>query len=173
MRIYIVGAVSSGKSTFGRQLSAKLQIPYQSLDELVHIPDKSEPSGNRKRSLEERYAMFASILSRKDWIMEDVGRPCFAEAQKEADLILLLELPARIRRFRIIKRWIKQRLRIERCIYKPTFKMLRNMLQWSKDYDTGKDNLKDRIALYKEKIIILRNNKDISKFLINISKDLT
>jgi hypothetical protein len=38
------------------------------------------------------------------------------------------------------------------------------MLQWSKDYDEGKDNLKDRISPYKEKVIILKNNKDINRF---------
>ncbi len=41
MKIYIVGAVASGKSTLARELSGLTGIPYTSLDEVVHIPDKS------------------------------------------------------------------------------------------------------------------------------------
>ena len=40
-----------------------------------------------------------------------------------------------------IKRWIKQRLGIEKCSYNPRYEMLKSMLQWSKDYDLGKDKL--------------------------------
>ena len=39
------------------------------------------------------------------------------------------------------------------------------MLQWSKNYDIGKDKLKERISLYREKVITLRNNNDIKAFL--------
>ena len=38
MKIYIVGAVASGKSTLAKKLSKIWDIPYQSLDEVVHIP---------------------------------------------------------------------------------------------------------------------------------------
>lgn len=35
MRIYIVGSISSGKSTLAKNLSKILSIPYQPLDEVV------------------------------------------------------------------------------------------------------------------------------------------
>ncbi|WP_281418335.1 hypothetical protein [Clostridium simiarum] len=35
----------------------------------------------------------------------------------------------------------------------------------AKEYDKGKDKLKDRISPYKEKVIILRNNRDINEFI--------
>ncbi len=41
MKIYIVGLVSSGKSTLAKVLSKKLKIPYYSLDDVIHIPDKT------------------------------------------------------------------------------------------------------------------------------------
>lgn len=162
MKIYIVGSVSSGKSTLARKLSQILEIPYQSLDEVVHISDKSHPFGNRKREIKERDNMFCSVIHQKEWIIEDTGRPCFEEGLKAADRIILLEIPPRIRNFRIIKRWIKQNLGIEQCIYKPRYEMLKCMLKWSKDYDAGKDKLKERISQYKEKVLILRNKKDIN-----------
>lgn len=62
---------------------------------------------------------------------------------KEADKIILLEISTKIRNCRTVERWIKQRPSIEKCIYNPRFKMLENMLRWSKDYDLGKDKLKE------------------------------
>lgn len=165
MKIYIVGSVSSGKSTLAKKMSVILKILYQSLDEIVHISDKSNTLGNRKRPTEERDNLFYSIIQRPSWIIEDTGRPCFEEGLKMADTIILLEISPKIRNYRIIKRWIKQRLGIEECIYNPRYQMLKCMLQWSKDYDEGKDNLKDRLSPYKEKVITLKNNKDINVFL--------
>ncbi|MGF7059689.1 adenylate kinase family enzyme [Brassicibacter mesophilus] len=62
MKIYIVGSVSSGKSTLAKKLSESLNIPYKSLDEVVHIPDKSYSWGNRKRKVEERDKLFYSVI---------------------------------------------------------------------------------------------------------------
>ncbi|WMM23953.1 hypothetical protein RBU61_13600 [Tissierella sp. MB52-C2] len=39
------------------------------------------------------------------------------------------------------------------------------MFKWSKNYDAGKDNLKERIAVYQEKVINLKNSKNIYEFL--------
>lgn len=165
MKIYIVGPVSSGKSTLARKLSKTLSIPYQSLDEVVHIPDKSNLWGNIKRQVEERDKLFHSVIQQPNWIIEDVGRSCFEEGLNEADEIVLLEVSSKIRNCRIIKRWIKQRLGIEKCIYNPRYEMLKCMLKWSRNYDLGKDKLKDRISPYKDKVSTLSNNKDINTFL--------
>lgn len=166
MKIYIVGSVASGKSTFAKRLSEALKIQYKSLDEVMYILDKTNPWGNRKRQVEERNIIFHSIIQQQDWIVEDVGRLCFEEGLVQSDIIILLEISTNIRNYRIIKRWIKQRLGIEKCIYKPCYHMLRSMLQWSKDYDAGKDNLKDRISPYQEKVITLRSTRDINAFLV-------
>lgn len=169
MKIYIVGPVSSGKSTLAKKLSDKLGIPYHALDEVVHIPDKSNPWGTRRRGAEERDNLFCSIIHQPEWVIEDVGRPCFEKAFKAADRIILLEVPVKVRNYRIIKRWIKQKLGIEKCIYNPRYEMLQCMLQWSKNYDKGKDELKVRISPYQEKVVVLKNNIDVNAFLENLS----
>lgn len=165
MKIYIVGAVASGKSTLARELSGVTGIPYTSLDEVVHIPDKSNVWGNRKRQVDERDRLFNTIISQKDWLIEDTGRTCFEEAFKAADSIVLIKLPPRVRNYRIMKRWIKQRTGIEKCSYTPSVQMLKSMFKWSKEYEIGRDGLKLRLSTYKDKIIILRSNKDIKEFL--------
>ncbi len=170
MKIYIVGAVSSGKSTLAKKLSKASGIPFRSLDEVVHIPDSSNPWGNMKRQAEERDKLFSSIIQESDWIIEDVGRPCFEAGMKESDTIVLLEIPSSIRNFRIIKRWIRQRLGLEECFYTPSIKMLRSMLKWSRDYDLQKDGLKSRIDRYSGKVVKLGGNKDIEAFLDTIGE---
>ncbi len=45
----ILDSVSSGKSTLVKNLSKTFNIAYKSLDDIVYIPDKTSPWGNRKR----------------------------------------------------------------------------------------------------------------------------
>lgn len=164
-RIYIVGAVGSGKTTFGKRLSAKTGFPFCELDGIVYKPDKNSEIGNKKRSVEERDVLFGSVVRQKDWIIEDAGRSYFEEGFQRADFILLLEPPVRIRNYRILKRWIKQNLHLETCLYKPTWIMLKCMFRWSKNYESGADNIKKRLLPYRDKIVILRSNKDIRSYL--------
>lgn len=168
MKIYIVGAVASGKSTLAKELSQLLHIEYTSLDQLVHIPDQGSPWGNKKRPIEERDQLFLEILQKQDWIIEDTGRSCFEEGMGYADYILLLDTRPGIRKFRILTRWIKQRLGLEKCIYRPDIRMLKCMFGWSKDYDTGKDSLKERLRPYQHKVEIIHNSQEGLAFCKNM-----
>lgn len=165
MKIYIVGSVSSGKSTLAKKLSEELNIPYTSLDNVVYEIDLSNPRSNTKRTDLERDKLFNFITDENNWIIEDVGRSCFKDGLKKADKIILLDTNKYIRNYRIVKRFMKQKLGIEKCSYTPNFKMLSLMLQWSKNYDSGKDKLKSKISIYEEKVIVLRNTNDIKNLI--------
>lgn len=89
MKLYIIGHVASGKTTLAREISARLGVPCFHLDEIVYMPDGSSPLGNRKRTPEDRDALFCEIISRHDWIIEDVGRECFSRGLLEADEVVL------------------------------------------------------------------------------------
>lgn len=93
VKIYITGSVASGKSTLARRISQIIEIPCYHLDEVVHIPAPEEASGNKKRLIEERNALFHDILNSPDYVMEDAGRVCFAEGMRQADIVILLEIP--------------------------------------------------------------------------------
>jgi adenylate kinase family enzyme len=168
MKLYIVGSVASGKSTLARRISKITGIPCYHLDEIVYTPDPTDSWGNRKRPIEERDALFTDILTSEYYIMEDAGREYFTEGMKQADLIILLEIPLRIRRKRILFRWIKQNLRIEKCIYKPRLDVLKSMFRWAKNYDTDADGTKARVAPFYNKTIVLHNNKEIKTYLNSI-----
>lgn len=168
MKLYIVGSVASGKTTLAKRLSKITGIHYTALDEIVHKPDMSSKWGNKKRTIEERDEMFSQILHQENWIIEDTGRLCFSEGLKQADKIVFLEISPIIRNRRIVLRWIKQRMGIEKCLYKPSYAMLKCMFGWSKDYDNGKDGLHERIKPYQNKTIVLCNNNDVNKYISEI-----
>ncbi len=159
MRLYITGCVGSGKSTLARRLGAASGVPYTHLDEIMYRPDPSSPLGNTKRDPAARDSMFKSIISQKNWIIEDAGRECFKEGISSSDKLILLKLPRRTLYRRVIFRWVKQRLGIEKSIYKPTFVMLRSMLQWVREYDIT------HLLPYARKIVILKSVREIDFFI--------
>lgn len=165
MKIYIVGSVASGKTTLAKRISSRTHVAFYSLDAVVHIPDRNNSWGNRKRPAEERDGLFRSIMRQTSWIAEDTGRPCFAEGLEQADTIILLEPSEATRKRRIIFRWIKQKLGIEKCTYKPRYAVLTCMFRWSKDYTLGRDGLKERLVPYRNKVRVFTHNRDIRTYL--------
>ena len=79
-KLFITGPVGSGKSTLAREIARRMGIQCTELDSLCYVPDDS-PSGNRKRPVEERDALFSAALAEPRWVMEDAGRACFEEAR--------------------------------------------------------------------------------------------
>lgn len=84
---------------------------------------------------------------------------------KQADTIVLLEIPLHVRKRRIVLRWIKQRIGIEKSLYIPSYTMLKCMLGWAKNYDCGKGELYDWLRPYQDKLIVLHNHQEIEKFI--------
>jgi adenylate kinase family enzyme len=159
-KIYIIGPVGSGKTTFATELSKKYKIKYYELDKVSWDDDH----GNIKRSDEEALKLFNDILRHKSWIIEDVGRDKFIKGRKEADVIYYIKLSRIKSYYRVSKRWLKQKLGIERYNHPPTFK------QWfyfistvNTYYSREKDKLKS-LEEYKEKLVFV-TKKDIKKIL--------
>lgn len=165
MKLYIVGPVASGKSTLARKISEKTGIPCYHLDEVVYEEDPTDSWGNRKRPLEERDRIFSSILAQPDFIIEDAGRECFLQGMALADTVLLLEFSPAVRRRRIVLRWLKQNLGIEKTIYRPKVAVLRAMFRWTRNYDSGADGVKGRIAEFGNKTRVLAGPRDVRRYL--------
>jgi hypothetical protein len=140
-------------------------VPCHHLDELVHVPDPAQPWGNRKRPAAERDALFASILSGPEWIVEDAGRECFLAGMRRADAVVFLEPGPLVRRKRILFRWVRQNLGVEKCIYRPRLAVLKSMFKWARNYETGKDGTKARLARFAGKMILLRTNRAVRAWL--------
>lgn len=165
MKLYIVGPVGSGKTTLARQISQATGVPRFHLDQVAHQRDRSAKIGNRKRPEEQRDAIFHWILARHDFILEDTGRLCFAQGLETADQILLLEPPTWVRMGRILRRWVRQNLGKEPYAYRPTWTMLKDMVRWTRAYNTGKDGVRARAEQYPDKLTVVRSQEDLERFL--------
>lgn len=158
MRIYILGPAGSGKSTLARKISCALNTKYHELDSIVW---KKTITGDVKRTSADRDKWFKKIIERKDWIIEDVGRDCFKEDLSQTDIIIYINLKRPVLYWRIFKRWIRQKFKIEPAPYKCNFGMLIQMYNWANN-DIKSKKL-DKLLVYKDKLIIL-DSKDIKKF---------
>ncbi len=149
MRIYILGSPGSGKTTIARKISKEYGIARYGLDN-KDVRDK----------------LLNEIILKKDWIIEGVY--CFQwidESLNRADLIFYLTTPWKVQKNRIIRRFLKRKLGIdktEKGINDDTLESVINLLKWTKIY-TKKDSLKmkENLASYKEKLYYVKNYDEI------------
>lgn len=170
MKLYITGSVGSGKSTLAEQISKITDIKCTHLDNIIFVKDKNTTWGNNKRPAAEIDKTFYSVIGQNDFIIEDTGRERFIDGMRSADKIIVLDIPLRTRKYRIIKRWIKQNLGLEKCGYRPKLIVLKSMFRWIRNYESGKDGTKSRIKQFEPKVIYLRNQKEIDDFLYNLTE---
>ena len=159
-KIYIIGPVGSGKTTFATALSKKYNIKYYELDKVSW----DDEHGNIKRTDEEAIKLFNEIINKESWIIEDVGREKFKHGRDAADVIYYIKLSRLKSYLRVSKRWIKQRLGKERYNYPPIFRQWLYYISTVNSYYKGqKKKLKD-LEKYKDKVVYV-TNKDINKIL--------
>lgn len=160
-KIYIIGPVGSGKTTFAKQLSKKYNIQYYELDKVSWDDD----NGNIKRDKKEALKIFNDILKHKSWIIEDVGRNKFKKGRIDADIIYYIKLSRIKSYYRVTKRWIKQRLKIETYNHPPTIKQWFYFLSTvNRYYKDQKEKIKS-LEAFNDKLVFV-NNKDINKILM-------
>ena len=160
MRIYVIGPVGSGKTTLSQKLSKKYNIKYYELDKVAW----DDEHGNIKRSDEEALKIFNDIIKQKSWVIEDVGREKFKKGRDKADIIYYIKMSRLKSYYRVSKRWLKQRLGLERYNHPPT------LSQWfyyistvNTYYSKQKEKLKS-LEEYNDKVKYV-TKKDINKIL--------
>ncbi len=158
-KIYIIGPVGSGKSTLGKRLSQKYNLCYYELDKIVH-----DDLNNVKRNVDEINKLFLDIINNDSWLIEDVGRKIFEDGKKYADIIYYIDLNKYKIYYRVVKRWVKQKLRLEKFNYKPTIKGLIQMICWAHQDIVNKDEVKKELIKYGDKVIFI-TSRDINKLL--------
>ena len=156
-KIYIIGSVASGKTTLARKLSKKLNIKMYELDKIVW-----DDARGVKRSDEEILLLFANILNKTSWIIEDVGRNKFREGIKVADIVYYINLSKTSLYKRVILRWIKQMLKIEDSNYKQSLKTLKDNLRWVND-DIKNKEVKINYCKENAKLFKILSKEDIKR----------
>lgn len=156
LKIYIVGAVASGKTTLAKNLSKQLHIPYFELDCIVHVETKA---GRIKQTDAEQVAEISRIDKGGDWIIEGTYRISCHCLFDMADKIIFLDTPLHLRKLRICTRFIRQQLRIEPSHYKSDFKMLGMMFKWTRDFENNRKEFETMLNNYKNKVAYVKTSK--------------
>ncbi|MFJ5758680.1 DNA topology modulation protein FlaR [Neobacillus sp. NPDC093182] len=159
-KIHIIGSVGSGKTTLAKELSVKLQIPYYELDNVVW---KRHKSGDIRRTEDDREVFLNTIIHSEGWIVEGVHNEDWVKNSfQNAELIIFLDTNYAIRTYRIIKRFVLQKLGVEKSNYNPTLKIFLKMFKWNRYFEeVGKPNFFNKFAVYHDKILIVTKNDDI------------
>lgn len=164
-KVHIIGSVGSGKTTMARALKTILNIPHIELDNVVWIRDST---GDRRRDLEDRDNLLHSYVQKNHWIIEGVHISWVNTSIENADIIIFLDIPYRIRIYRIIRRFILQKLGKESANYKPTLSMFFNMFRWNRDFEKkSRGTILTQLQPYREKVHILQSSKDVEYFLLH------
>ena len=151
MKIHIIGGPGSGKTYLAMRFSKQFGIPHYDLDEL-HWDNAAESYGT-KRDPQERDELLNCILKKDDWIIEGVYYAWCGRCFEEADRIYLLDVPRSTYRHRIIRRFIRRKLGLEKG-KKESVRSLKALLKWADKYQ--KENLieiRKILEKYADKVI--------------------
>lgn len=131
-KILILGPTGSGKTTLSRQLAEILGVPVTALDDLFW--DNDGNNWMKKRDEKERSALLIQKLSSPAWVLEGVYDKWLLEAFDQADAIILLQLGRVVRWWRVIKRYVKQRMGYKTS-KNDSLRSLVHLLQWDIEYE--------------------------------------
>ncbi|QHW33792.1 hypothetical protein GZH47_25330 [Paenibacillus rhizovicinus] len=157
-KILIIGIVASGKTTLARSLSRKISVPWYELDTIVY---HKTLTGRYKRSPEEQIEVIKEIDTKGTWIFEGTDRDSYQCLYQMADTIIFVDTPLWKRKIRILTRFVKQKVGIEKSHYKPDFKMLKMMYKWTRDFEQSRDSFENKLKIYNEKVIRLRDSNKL------------
>ncbi len=154
MKIRIIGCSGSGKTYFAQRLSEKYKIPNFDLDDIQW--DNSQNSYGIKMPIEKRDQLLNDILQQPDWIIEGVYYAWVQKSFEEADVIYVLDTPKWLYVFRIIKRFVKRKIGLEKG-KKETLKSVCNLLKWTDTFQNT--NMKEIIKIlepHREKVVFIK-----------------
>ncbi|WP_255248187.1 DNA topology modulation protein FlaR [Terribacillus saccharophilus] len=168
-KIHIIGSVGSGKTTLAKELSQLLGASHHELDNVVW---KRSLEGDTRRSDKEKMEFIKDIIDSDAWIIEGVHTDDWIEdSLLNAELIILLDPSYGIRNIRIIKRFLRQKLKMEMANYRPSIRIFLRMFKWNRYFEhTVKPFIFHRFPAYGHKIIIAESKLDVIEYLIFIER---
>ena len=99
----LASASGNGKTTVGRELAARLGVPFVELDALVHGPNWTEISDEGLRELVE------PIVAGDGWVIDGGYRGKFGDlVLARADTVVWLDLPIRVWLPRLVRRTLRR-----------------------------------------------------------------
>jgi adenylate kinase family enzyme len=97
--VVLASASGNGKTTFGRRLAEKLDVPFVELDALVHGPGWVETPDDELR------ALVGPIVAGEGWVIDGSYQRKLGDlVLRNADTIVWLDLPLRVWLPRLVRR---------------------------------------------------------------------
>lgn len=163
MKIHIIGCSGSGKTYLAKALSKKYNIPHFDLDDIQW--DNESNGYGKKMPVEKRNCLLQQILANNSWIIEGVYYAWVLESFEKADIIYVLDIPKYIYKYRIIIRFLKRKLGIEKG-KKETLKSLYNLLKWTDSFQNRNlKEIKEIFQKYENKVIWLSSVREIDRII--------
>ena len=163
MKIHIIGCSGTGKTYLARKLSEKYNIQHFDLDDIQW--DNSADGYGLKMPVNKREELLKRILSQESWIIEGVYYAWVTESFQRADVIYVLDIPSYIYKYRIIIRFIKRKLGIEKG-KKETFKSVYNLLKWTNKYQNNNlKEIKKILEQYASKVVWITDSREIDRII--------
>ena len=160
-KIFIMGIAGSGKTYLASKISKKLQIKSHELDEIIFNKNNFIRIDDKKRD-----EKIKKILKHKKWIIEGSYTKEWVNPMiKEADLIIALKIHPFKTKQRIIMRFIKRKIKKGKRF--ESLKDFFNLIKHSNKTVSKRkiDHTKELAEKNKKKLLILRNKRQIKKFL--------
>ncbi len=165
MRLFIIGAAGSGKTTLSRELGNLFNIKPVILDDLFW--DNSLNAYDIRRNESERDKMLDEEINKPIWIIEGAYVSWPLKAMRCADRIIYVNTPKGIINYRIWKRFIKRKLGFENRTKKETLRGLFDLIKWNNNQMVEIDKL--IMDLSKEKDVdIIRDKREIKQLKENL-----
>jgi len=165
MRLFIIGAAGSGKTTLASEIGNKLNIKPVNLDDIFW--DNTLNAYGIKRNEIERDKLLDEEISKSAWIIEGAYISWPLKAMKYADKIRYINTPKNIINYRIWKRFINRKLGIEKRTKKETLKGIIALIKWNNNQMIEIDKLINDLRKEKQ-VEIIRNKREINKIKENI-----
>ena len=131
-RIHIVGGPGSGKSVTAAKLAESCGIPSIDLDRLFW--HQASDRYGVKAPPEERDVALKRILAQPTWIIEGVYHRWVRRCFEQADVVLIMNTPVWLRHWRILVRFLKRRLGLEKSKHESISDLV-GLLRWNHSYD--------------------------------------
>ena len=167
MKIRIIGCSGSGKTYLAKKLSEKYNIKHFDLDDIQW--DNTAKEYGVKMPVDKRNRLLNDILQQPDWIIEGVYYAWVQQSFADADIIYVLDMPKRLYKLRIIRRFIRRKLGFEKG-KKESLKSLCGLLKWTETFQNT--NMKDIVKIletYEDKVFFIKNKSEISKTISSLN----
>lgn len=167
-RILIVGICGAGKSTLAKIISDKYNLPVRHLDKLFWN------SGWVQTSKELWDIKVSKLIQEETWVMDGNFSSSFPERVQRADLIINLEFNRYVALWRILKRIIKYQGSVrpdlaKGCPERFNWEFMKYVWNFPRDHGRQLYPVINKFGA-NQKLITLRNQKELSAFIQNLKK---